>query len=57
MQVPAEEAQMWTEFDKAVTSGNFQAGAEVLRRYGRNTGGVETEMISGRPNTTPLAQQ
>lgn len=54
--VPAEEAEMWQEYEKAVR-GPFgaQAGMEVLQKYGREAGGVDVEPMpgAGAPVTRP----
>lgn len=54
--VPAEEAQMWQEYEKAV-QGPFgaQAGMEVLQKYGREAGGLDVEPMpgAGAPVTQP----
>jgi hypothetical protein len=56
--VPAEEGEMWTEFESAVKSGDFQAGGEILRNYGRQMTGIEDveyEPGAGAPKTDPIS--
>lgn len=48
LQVPAEEAEMWTEFQAALQRGDRQGSVEVLRAHGRQVTGIEdTEMAPG----------
>lgn len=56
---PGADSEMWAEASAAAAAAGAnapQAIAEVLRRYGHNTGGVGTEMINGAPSTVPLSQ-
>lgn len=57
--VPAEQAEMWTEYERALQSGPMgaQRGAEVLRRFGHEIGTGDTEPLNTSPNTVPLANQ
>jgi len=60
-QVPAEEAEMWQDFEAAVKRGDsqaMQAGLEVLRAHGRQVTGIEGyeyELGAGSPQITPIS--
>lgn len=59
-EVPAEEAEMWQDIEKAVSSGSpqsFQKVADILRQHGHDVGVGQTEPLHTSPNTVPLANQ
>ena len=60
--VPASEAEMWSEFESALKqaargAAPQSAAADVLRRYGHTPGVDGTSPMSVGPNTVPLNQQ
>lgn len=44
-EVPAEQAEMWQEFEKVVSTQGAAAGAEVLQRYGFHSGTSAFEIV------------
>lgn len=59
-EVPADQAEMWSEFESALkaSGGRAEAGADVLRRYGHQMDGiVDHEPIPGAngPSITPIS--
>jgi hypothetical protein len=54
-QVPATEAEMWQEFEKAASRQDGQAMLDVLHQYGRRAGGLDLEVTSNSPSTNPIA--
>ena len=61
-EVPAEQAEMWSEFEASLIraakgSAPISASADVLRRHGHSPGVDGTSPMSVGPNTVPLNQQ
>ena len=56
-EVPVEETEMWEKFEAAVKGqGGAQAGAEVLRAYGRNVGAASEPIPGGgNPTVVPIS--